>query len=186
MLSCDIVVIATMKQFMDQESGFTLIELIITIVIIGILAGIVVFSPKTFLVSARDQERSDDTHSIVRRLEQAYTSQDLGYPAYPSTAELSSDIATKTRTMTRLSPDALKAPGVSEVTSVIIATSTSLTAPAGANAPTLSQYVYQPLAADGSLCTASPSTSSPCVRFYLYYRKESDNSLQKIKSLHQQ
>lgn len=170
---------------MDQESGFTLIELIITIVIIGILAGIVVFSPKTFLITARDQERSDDVQSITRRLEQAYVSQDLGHPAYPSTAELAGDITSHTRTMTRLSPDALKAPGASGA-SVLMATSTSLTAPADANVPTLSQYVYQPLTASGTLCTASPSTNDPCVRFYLYYRKEAGGSLQKIKSIHQQ
>lgn len=169
-----------------QENGFTLIEMIITMVIIGILAGIVVFSPKTFLVTARDQERSDDIHSIARRLEQAYTSQDLGYPGYPSTTELATDMSAHSRTMTRLSPDALKAPNASSAISVIAATNNALIDPAGLNTPSVSQYVYQPLAADGSLCTANPSSSSPCVRFYLYYRQESDNGLQKIKSIHQQ
>lgn len=167
------------------QDGFTMVELIITIVIIGILAGIVVFTPKTFLVTARDEERSDDVSSIVRRLEQAYTSQDMGGPVYPSTAELSADITGDTRTMSRISPEALQAPG-GAANSIVMATSTSLTAPAGATTPTLTQYVYQPLTASGTLCTANPSASAPCVRFYFYYRKEADATLQLIKSVHQQ
>lgn len=174
-----------MKRISPQENGFTIIELIITMVIMGILTSIVVFSPKTFLVSARDQERADDIASITRRLEQAYSSQDLGYPAYPSTTELAADIVGDVRTVTRLQPEALQAPGGSS-SSVVSATSISTSAPAGANTPTLSQYVYQPLTSAGALCVANPSSGSPCVRFYLYYRNELNNSLKPIKSLHQQ
>ncbi len=165
--------------------GFSLIELIITITIIGILVGLVVFTPKTFLVSARDQERSDDVRAIARRLEEAYSSQDLGYPAYPSTAEITTDITNHTRTMDRIPRDAFKSPGGAD-NSVTVATTNASTNPAGANTPSLTQYVYQPLTADGSLCTANPSTSSSCARYFLYYRSEADNTVRFIKSIHQQ
>lgn len=174
-----------MEWVSPQENGFTVIELIITIVIIGIFATIVIVSPKTFLVTARDEERVDDVASIARRLEQAYSSQDMGRPAYPSTTELAADISGDTRTMTRLRPEALQAPR-GNANSVSSASSTSLTAPAGTGSPTLSQYVYQPLRADGTLCANNPSSGNPCVRFYLYYRLEKDNSIQYIKSIHQQ
>lgn len=174
-----------MEWVVHQDNGFTMVELIITIVIIGILAGIVVFTPKTFLVTSRNQERVDDVASIARRLEQAYGSQDLGHPAYPSTAELAADIAGDTRTMTRIQPEALQAPGGS-ANSVVSATSTSTSDPAGANTPTIKQYVYQPLTAAGALCSANPSTASPCVRFFLYYRDEATSSVKSIKSMHQQ
>jgi len=174
-----------MRSVASQTEGFSIVELIITISIIGILAGIVIFTPKTFLVTARDQERADDVASIARRLEEAYSSQDLGYPGYPSTVELSADIAGKSRTMTRLSDDALKAPGASGA-SVVMATSLSTTTPAGAGTPTLTTYVYQPLTAVGALCISASSQSNPCVRFFLYYRSEETNQIKFIKSMHQQ
>lgn len=151
----------------------------------GILLGLVVFTPKTFLVTSRDQERADDTAAIARRLEQAYTSQDLGYPAYPSTTELAADISGDTRTMTRLQPEALSSPGTTG-SSVVSATTASNTGPAGTGTPALNQYVYQPLTAAGSLCTANPSNSTPCVRFFLYYRLEENNDIKLIKSIYQQ
>lgn len=164
-----------------QEHGFTLIELIVTMVIIGILAGIVIFSPKTFLVTARDQERADDTGSIARRLEEAYTSKDLNYPAYPSTTELATDMQNHTRTVTRLQPEAFQAPN-GEAISVVAAQPSDTP---GGSTPSAIQYIYQPLTSSGALCTANPSNGS-CVRFYLYYRLEKDGSTKIIKSLHQQ
>lgn len=174
-----------MRSVTSQTEGFSIVELIITISIIGILAGIVVFTPKTFLVTARDQERADDTASIARRLEEAYASQDLDHPGYPSTVELSADIAGKSRTMTRLADDALKAPGASS-SSIVMATSLSTTAPAGAGSPVLNKYIYQPLTANGALCISASSTANPCIRYFLYYRSEETNQINIIKSMHQQ
>lgn len=172
------------RQLSDESSdGFTLIELIVVIVVIAMLAGIVVFSPKTFLVTSRDQERADDAASIARRLEEAYSAQDLGSPVYPSTADLTTDITNKTRTMSRMSPEAFLAPKTT-TNSVVMATTNSSTTPTGvAGQPTISQYVYQPLDSTGAICQTAGAS---CVRFNIYYRLESNNSLQTIKSIHQQ
>jgi prepilin-type N-terminal cleavage/methylation domain-containing protein len=171
---------------MSRTDGFTITELIVTIVVIGILATLAVTVPTYFQKTARDDERADDTTSIARRLEQAYTAQEVGSPSYPTTTKLLSDISCSggSGTVLRLSVDAFKAPN-GTCSSVSMATSTSTTAPAGANTPTLTQYVYQPLTTSDStaiVCTGA----SICVRFNLYYRRESDNSIQIIKSIHQQ
>ena len=63
------------------------------------------------------------------------------------------------------------------------------TNPAGTDTPSLTQYVYQPLKADGSLCTASPSSTvvaNRCVRFFLYYKDTATGQVIKLKSVHQQ
>ena len=155
-----------------------------TISVMGILATLAVIVPLSFQKSARDSERGDDTGSITRRLEQAYTAQETGSPSYPSTTTLLGNISASgatSGTLARLSPDAVKAPnGLAK--SVIKATSNSMTTPAAAGEPTFSQYVYQPLKDNGAICDGTDI----CVRFNLYYRRESDNVIQIIKSVHQQ
>ncbi len=176
-----------MGELLRQQDGFTIIELIIVIVILGILSAIVVFTPQNFQESADSKEEANDTANIMRRLETAYTAQDIGSPSYPSTVEFISDASTRTRTMTRTDAEIFKAPGSGDL-SVTAATNTNATNPAGSNTPSLTQYVYQPLKADGTLCTASPSTASTnrCVRFFLYYKNASTSQVVKLKSLHQQ
>lgn len=170
-----------------QEDGFTIIELIIVIVILGILSAIVVFTPQNFQESSDAKEQTTDTDNIVRRLETAYTAQDIGSPSYPSTVELLSDISTRTRTMSRTDAEMFIAPGSSSV-SVIASNNTSPNNPAGPSSPSISQYIYQPIRSDGALCTSSPSTAiaDRCVRFFLYYRDARTSEVHKIKSLHQQ
>lgn len=175
-----------MNRFSTATDGFTILELAVSITIIGILASLVLTVPSSMRVSARDQERSDDVASLVRRLEQAYIGQEIGGPAYPSTAEFLSDISTKTRTARRLEDGALKAPGMS-TSSVVGATSNSKTNPI--NGMTKDQYVYQPLTANGTICNAANSinaAATTCVTFNLYYLTETDGSLKRVKSLYQQ
>lgn len=172
---------------MSGAGGFTIIELLVVIVIIGILAGLTTPSLKGYLVKSRDQERTDDVTSLVRRLEQAYTEQSIGYPSYPSTNEYLTDISSFTRTAAGLNKEALKAPGASS-SSVVVATSTSTTSPLS-TAVTKDQYVYQPLDNSGNLCKNASSATSPgnnCTHFNFYYRTEADNVLHKIVSIHQQ
>lgn len=171
-----------------REGGYTVVELIVVIGVIIIMAAIVVFAPQDFQEKADAQEQSDDIASIARRLETAYTAQDIGTPSYPSTVELLADIPGRTRTMSRTDPEMFIAPGSSS-SSVIAATNTNATAPAGGSSPSKTQYVYQPIKADGNLCD-SPSSSDNvihrCVKFNLYYRDILNGEVHKIKSLHQQ
>lgn len=167
---------------MGNEYGFTVVEVTVTIAVITILLSIALFVPSYFLVDSRDAERSSDVESIARRLEQSYNAQTIGKPAYPHTTKLLSDINGQTGTVSRVTADTFVSPNESS-SSVVAATSTSLTQPLGATAPTVRQYVYQPLTQAGSLCTQSSQT---CVKFNIFYRLENGNSLKYIKSMNQQ
>jgi len=78
--------------------------------------------------------------------------------------------------------DSLKAPGISDPTeSFIPATNATQTTAGVTPQPTISQYVYQPLHGDGTLC----NDAFECRKFNLYYRLESDNSVNMVSSINQ-
>lgn len=168
--------------------GFTIVELLVTIIVLVILVGLAIFAPRNLQKYSNASEQEEDVANIIRRLEVAYSSQDIGSPSYPSTVELLNDINGRTRTMARTNPNIFIAPRASS-SSVIAATNATTLGPAGPETPTTAQYVYQPLRADGALCTADPSAPSPasrCVRFIIYYRDVFDNTVQQRKSMRQQ
>lgn len=72
---------------MPKKSGFTLVELLITISIIGVLSaiGLVVFS--NVLKQGRDAKRQSDLRAIQSALEQYYA--DQGY--YPKKSDITTD-----------------------------------------------------------------------------------------------
>lgn len=71
---------------MNKRSGFTLIEMLVVIAIIGLLASIVVVGLGGSRAKARDAKRISDLHSIQTALERDYSSTS-GYPlAIPSDA----------------------------------------------------------------------------------------------------
>lgn len=150
--------------------GFTIVELSVVIIVLAILVSIVVLSSSDFQMSARDGQRTADTEVIARDLELYYRTQasSIG-PTYPPTtvgpAGFNSIVS---------EVDALIAPDQSTNSLVIASTQAGQT-------PTTSQYVYQPLNIDNTLCTASP-----CVKFKLYYRLERGNTLVARDSMRQQ
>ncbi len=165
---------------MLRRQGYTIVELLVVVVVIVILLGVAVYPSLEVLPKSRDTERMNDTASIARRLEQAYSAQEVGAPAYPTTTKLLSDIATKSGTVSRLDADALNAPDASS--SSVVAATSNTSEPRGAGSPVLGQYVYQPLNSSGALCTGTDT----CIRFFIYYRTEHDSTVKIIKSLHQQ
>ena len=62
-----------MKSLQNRREGFTIIELLIVIVVIGILAGLVLNSFGNIQERARDTERQNDINSIHTALELYYT-----------------------------------------------------------------------------------------------------------------
>ena len=166
---------------MKYRSGFTILELMFTITIMAILVTVTAVPAFGALPRSRDTERFNDIASIARRLEQAYAAQEVGQPAYPTTTKLLADISSNSGTVSRLDPSILSAPDAGG-SSVVAATSNSLTAPKGTGSPVLNEYVYQPLTDSGALCTGT----STCIRFFLYYRTEEGNEIKITKSIHQQ
>ena len=144
---------------MRRSKGFTIIELLLTITVIVILAAVAVYPSFEVLPRAQDTERLNDIASIARRLEQAYTAQEVGAPAYPTATKLIADISTKSGTVARLDTEALKAPGAT-TSSIVAATSESLSAPKGTGSPVLNEYVYQPLTSANVLCTGTATCRS--------------------------
>ncbi len=61
------------------SAGFTVIELLIVIIVIGILAAIVIVAYNGVTAKARDAKRSSDLDAIVKLLEE-YHAQNGGYP----------------------------------------------------------------------------------------------------------
>lgn len=167
---------------MNREVGFTIIELLVVIIVIGILTTVGTLGIGGLLVSSRDSQRADDITGIARKLEDDYTSQISGSPSYPSTNTFVSDAASGGKTAAGIDPATFKAPG-SANSSVAKATTTDQNSPDGTGSPFLNIYYYQALTRDNLLCQDSSQT---CVRFQLFYRRESDNTVVVIASMHQQ
>jgi prepilin-type N-terminal cleavage/methylation domain-containing protein len=70
----------TAREARRNEDGFTLIELLIVIVILGILAGIVVFGVGTFRDDATASAKKADCKTVSVAAE-AYNAKTGGYPA---------------------------------------------------------------------------------------------------------
>ncbi len=173
-----------MRIHTTKSRGFTLIELLTVIVVMSILLSggwVVGNSYFAYIDSSRDTERSADVNSLAQQFEAYY--RDKAYIAgatYPTTTQVSSSL---TSLISSNALDATKAPGAT-ASSVVVATSTSTTSPGpNSGSPTISEYVYQPFSATGSLCTSS---NPPCVRFVFYYRDEQTNTLNAVSSVRQQ
>lgn len=161
----------------NHAAGFTLIELLIVIGMIGALVGISTVIIMSNRYSGNDAERDSDAHAIARSFEISYLRDGtVNGPTYPTTQR-----ATTTSGYGSLfkgqNLDATKAPGTTANTSIVAATTT--TQP---QSPTKDQYIYLPLTADGNLC----NSTALCVRFFIYYRLEGNNTVYAVESIHQQ
>lgn len=153
-------------------SGFSIVELILIIAIVGILAVLSFTYSASARPQARDAERTSDAESIARQFEANYFIKATSAgPTYPSTTDLTNSFAT---TFAGADIEITRAPSQTS-SSLINASSTA------SQTPAVNQYIYQPFTSTGSLCSVTP-----CVRFIIYYRKETDNSIQKVESIHQQ
>lgn len=150
--------------------GFTIVELIIVITIMGILLVLGVVNLRASQISARDSERKGDIEAIGLNLESFYTSgnsNSTSFGRYPSTGI----IGQETVILPNIDPKSLNAPG--QTTSSLVAATCSGTCVqtiAGVTpTPTINTYVYQPIQSNGNLCT---NGSQECRKFNLYYQLE--------------
>lgn len=153
--------------------GFTIIELIVVIVIIGILTTFITIQLAHSQLAARDEVRKNDASIIASTLEGVYQSGQLdgnivptgdgsllnAVPmAYPSTALITTPNDSQSQAIVgTIDPNVLKSP-LKKTFSLVAATSNAGTSGSTAGGITLGAssagdvYVYQPLDINGTLC----------------------------------
>ena len=138
-----------------SQKGFTIVELLIVIVVIGILAALVLNTFAGVQKRARDSERLTDIKSLSTQLERYYT--DNG--KYPLIADVT------TANLKGIDAGALTAPGQ---------TGTSLSATA---TPSKDQYGY--ITFDDATTPVACTTGTNCgAHFKLYWFGEDKNVVQ--------
>jgi prepilin-type N-terminal cleavage/methylation domain-containing protein len=168
--------------------GFTIVELIITITIMGILLLLAVVNVNGTQMQARDNERKIDVDAIANHMENYYkvgSSGSTSYGTYPSTATSSATNIGIRSTLEDIDIKSLLAPGITDETykTLISATNTVQTTTGVLPQPDKDHYVYQPLQNGATtLCTA---VIQGCQKFNLYYMTEADNMVYMVTSKNQ-
>ena len=177
-----------MLRGMDRR-GFTIVELIVIIAVMGILLVLGVVNLNGAQANARDAERKTDIETLVAHLETYYKSGTDGstavgqYPSVPSVSDPTNGLIGHEIIYLRdLDTDTIMTPGASN-SSLIAATNNIQTVAGVLPQPTIGQYLYQPIASDGNLC--DNSSTDECRKFNLYYRLEVDNILYMVTSRNQ-
>jgi len=94
-----------MISFRKKSSGFTIVELLIVIVVIGILAALVIITYSGIQQKARDTERKTDVNGVHGQVE-AYYAQNGKYPTLANV----NDATFRSDNMKGLDPAALEDP----------------------------------------------------------------------------
>ena len=128
-----------------KQSGFTIVELLIVIVVIGILAALVVTTFSGIQQKGRDKERQTDINAVHQQVE-AYYAQEGKYPSLSQVNTASFRQAS----MKGLDAEALKDPKGTAQTLVA--------------APAANSYAYAVLASDDTACD---NTSKDCTKYTL-------------------
>lgn len=148
---------------LKNNKGFTIVELLIVIIIIGILAALVLNSFRGVQERARDTKRKTDINAQQSQLEVYYADKG-GYPIF--TGEINTDAWIKDN-FKGADLNAWRAPGFDTNTMVNSAT------------PTKDEYGYVPLMDDGT----TACTAEPCAKYVLYWYSEKDAKVYSKESL---
>lgn len=152
-----------MTSLNNKQRGFTIVELLIVIVVIGILAALVVTTFTGIQQKARNTERQTDIKAIHGQIE-AYYAQNGSYPALGTSGSNDgiNDATWRATNMKGLDADALKDP--KGTTQELAATSSA------------TQYGYAPLSATDGACTTA---ANDCVKYTLTATYEGGGSFSK-------
>ena len=175
-----------------NRRGFTVVELLIVITIMGVLLVLGVVNLRSAQASGRDSERKSDVETIANLLDSYYKTGlvsgvvTITAGTYPTTLLATSGVEYMEAALDDIDTDALKAPGVTDPTQTFVAainnvqTTSGVLGP-GSQPPTINQYVYQPIRSDGALCV----DTDECRKFSIYWRSEANNTIYMATSKNQ-
>lgn len=141
-----------MVSLKQRQSGFTIVELLIVIVIIGILATLVIVTFSGVQQRARDSERKTDINAVAGQLEAFYANK--GY--YPPKVDFESASFRSTNEI-RIDDKAFADPS-----SPNTKTFTAGIAPDPVPSGTARTYYYQALNSDDTACTTA---AAQCAKY---------------------
>lgn len=134
-----------------NNKGFTIVELLIVIVVIGILALLVITTYSGIQQKARNSKRVTDVASIQTHLEAFYN--EKGY--YPNRGDMN-DAAFVTAELKGLDATALHDPkGIQTSTTPFV------------DVPIANSYSYQPLNTGGTACEGASPADESCTKYTL-------------------
>jgi prepilin-type N-terminal cleavage/methylation domain-containing protein len=136
------------KKTAKNNKGFTIVELLIVIVVIGILALLVVTTYSGIQTKARNNKRAADMQAVQTQLEAYYQSDNSGH--YPSLANMN-DSSWRGTNMKSLDDGALADPSDPGDKTLV-------------GTPAAKVYAYQPVQTDGSSCAADANL---CAKYTL-------------------
>lgn len=138
-----------MVSLKQRQSGFTIVELLIVIVIIGILATLVIVTFSGVQQRARDSERKTDINAVAGQLEAFYASK--GY--YPPKVDFE-NATFRADNEIRIDTKAFADPSTPATT--------TFTAGVAGGTNTAKVYYYEALNTDNTACTL---TTSQCAKY---------------------
>jgi len=151
-----------------QQKGFTIVELLIVIVVIGILAALVLNTFSGVQRRARDTERVTDVNSIATQLE-VYYGDNGHYPTLANLQDATPNTGWVDTNLPGIDAQAMIAPNDTPA-----ANANSMTSDA---TPPADEYGYVPAPAN-----CDNGAGGNCTSFTLYWAKEDDNNASQSKS----
>ncbi len=144
----------TMKR---KQDGFTIVELLIVIIVIGILAGLIITTFSDFRRKSRNSERQNDIKFVQQAVENYYAQNEK----YPTLANLN-DSAWRAKNMKSVGDDEIKDPNADKATLV--------------GAPAEDAYSYEAKADDGGNCD---NDTRDCMKYTLTATQEGTDAFVK-------
>ena len=153
---------------MQTSRGFTIIELIVVILVLGILVTITALGLVRYQLDARDTQRSTNVSIIAEALEKYYNEKG----EYPSCSVLTGSVGTLTGNsgiFPGMSTSVFRAPGAANgVTNSIQCT----------DLISVTSADYYAYVGDSGSCTGTTT----CLKYVLKYKEEATNTIQSLSS----